>query len=361
MKNKVYITIYFFFILCAVFLCSCSSDIKEIKPGIQSVSPTDNSIKQPVRETAELQDSFFNSYRNLEFPPDDYYWITCDRQSWGIKKILLISLFYQKIYGVLPEDIDTLIQSKFLLFWPRNLMTGQPVKLIKSRDLVENESDLASFKYHKNDSTTCGIDYLDLESETYHESDSKVWRIKSFEKSTDSDDTFSQVVVSDRLIVSGGTDNLNGIEDIEKMELVALCANLNRLLSSNASMYYNNYETLPRSIEDILFNECFLVRENFEALKSRISAPGVNFAWGYDYGKKAFYYFLDIDGIRYIEFRGDFGKEGSLPDIGFPLMGPPYDLTDLDMSTPFISSSNIGALEIPDAYFISITNIPLNE
>jgi hypothetical protein len=355
MNNPMYKVIYFCFMLCAVLLCSCSSDIKEIKPGTHTVSPTDNSIKQPVRETAELQDSFFNRYRKLEFPVDDYYWIICSWQRWGITTILLECLFYKKIYGVLPEDIDTLVQSEFLLFWPRNLMTGQPVKLIKSRDLVENESDLASFKYHKIDSTMCGIDYLDLESETYHESDSKVWRIRSFEKSADPNSAFS------RLAVSGGTDRLNGIEDLKTKELVALCANLDRMLSSHAAMYYSNYETLPRSIEDILFNSNFLIRENFEALKSRISEPGVNFAWGYDYSKKAFYRFLDIDGIRYIEFRGDYGKEGSLPDIGFPLTGPPYDLTDLDMSTPFISSSNIGALEIPDAYFISIANIPLNE
>ncbi|MFH1515645.1 MAG: hypothetical protein ABIG42_09325, partial [bacterium] len=151
------------------------------------------------------------------------------------------------------------------------------------------------------------------------------------------------------------------IDDENKRLLQALCDNFNRILFSNSTLYYSYVEQLPTTLEDILFNDHFIIKESFEKLKQTLQSANVDYKWGFDRVKSEIYFQFDIDGERFIESIAGYGeKEGSMNGGGYYPKRPPFNLDELDMSSPIISSENIGSIEIPEKYLISIKDIPLN-
>ena len=348
---KIYLTMIFLLILNV----SCSSDIKPIKPGpTDKISRNEDPVAQTEHRKMYSRDKFINHKKSMDYPIRDNIWIQKNIMNSQILNIKNEIILYRQVFGHFPDSVTTLVNSGFLLYWPRNPVDGTPAKIINNRDLNEDKTDFSSFTYEVLSDSQITIKRILLDGDHYKRTGEENWIKNSYYYNTSEAQTRDQYVM-------GGTRRIYEIEDENKRLLMALCSNFHRVLFGNSTLYYSYVEELPTSLEDILFNDRFIIKENFEKLKQTLQGANVDYKWGFDLAKSELYFQFDIDGKRFIQYRAEYGeKEGSINEGGLYVRIPPYTMADLDMSSPIISSENIGSIEIPEEYLISIKDIPLN-
>lgn len=340
---------------------SYSSDIKPIKPvTTDKTSRHDDPVAQSENRDMYHNDRFINHLKSMDYPIRDSILTQKSIMNTQIIKIKKEIILYKQVYGHFPDSITTLVESGFLLHWPRNPLDGKPAKLIKNRSLNTDRSDFSSFTYEVLNDYQMSMRCTSIDRDHYKQTGEEIWRVISndYDASAASEAHPRQRYVRN---VMGGTKKIHEIEQEDIRLLIALCANFNRILFSNTTLYYSYVEQLPTTLEDILFNDHFIIKENFEKLKHVLKSANVDLKWGFDRAKSEIYFIFDIDGERFIKHRGRFGeKDGSFSIGAFHPRKPPYNMVGLDMSSPIISSENIESIEIPEEYLISIKDIPLN-
>ena len=332
-----------------------SSENEERKPEL---SPTDSKIEETPKQVERIQlrrEKFFERYFRLKFPVNDEFSQLNARQNMDFITLHQVINLYAQVYGTIPDSIKTLVESDFLLYWPRDLLTGGPSKHVSARELVTNEIDFSSFRYQPLDDSQYIVKFVTLDYEKYEITKEKIWIENSM------DYYGSHIGQVYRKFITGGTKKMFEIEDFNTKLIVAKCQNFNRIICGDGLRYSNLTGKLPCSFEETLFNNTLFIREGLSDFSDTIQSPGVNYKWGYDYDKKAVYITLDIEGERYIEFTSTYvERDPRSGGTGFICGGPKYNMEELDMSTPLVSSADVSGLTISDKYLITLNDIPLN-
>lgn len=346
-------------ILFILFVFSgCSSSIKPIKPNSkQPGSITDVPII--VQTNRDLMDSdiesrFISKYKSMDFPIDDIPLINT-RLSQSVDELQYELDLYRELHGQFPESIAKLVNSGFLFYWPRNTIDGSPIQVITSRNLAKDQSDFGSIKYDYVDNSLFDLKWICVDGKAYKESGSKVW----LEKSMNYRFAENENIVRN-IHVMMGTKAVSDVEGFNNKLIYVMCGNFTKAISRQLGTYYSYIGEFPDSYDELLFNDRFVIRENFMAFAQLLESSNADFKWGFDSAKNTLYIVLDINGERLIAACVKYGDRLD-PDGKCGMDYFDCNLDELDMSSPIITSNNMGQIKIPDEYLISIDDIPLNE
>jgi len=344
------------FLLFLLSGCS-SSSIKPVKPDTeQSGSVTDVPVIQTNRDMMDsgIEDKFFQKYKSMDFQIEDVSLINT-RLSQSINELQYEFDLYRELYGEFPPSISTFVTSGFLFYWPRNTIDGTPVRVVTSRNLVKEQTDFGSFKYDYIDNSHFDLKWICLDGKAYKETGSKIWLEKTM------DYRFSEKENTVRKIhVMMGTKAVSDVKGFNNKLIYVMCGNFTKAIARQLGTYYAYIGEFPDSYADLLFNDRFIIKENFQAFAQMLESSGADFKWGFDNEKNTLYIVLDIDGERLIAACVKYGDRLD-PDGKCGMDYFDCNLDELDMSSPIITGKNLVQINIPDEYLISINDIPLSE
>jgi len=347
-----------------VFLISiagCSSSIKPIKASVPTNEPAPIApSSQTSTEKTEITSRSSQVDENLI------------DTSWDQERVIQLLNHdlrrYREANGSLPDSLNTLVNSGFLLWWPRNLFTGSPAKVIKERELEPNMEDLGLFKYNIISNPAYDfslnnvynynyhLELITINSSEYYETGNPVWKkVTKNYPGYKLEDNVTRVIG-----VPHGKKPTYEISDYNKRLLYALCGNFAFYIQYRVALYHRDNSMLPSSFSDLLNDKQYIIKENFIKFADLLKNSGATFKWGIDYSTGASYVTLEIDGETYMSGCRMFGDKAHahVPDYG-EYFG--CDVNNIDMSSPIITNENIANLIIPEQYLISISQIPLNE
>ncbi len=344
-----------------IHLSGCSSSPRAVKPDTESKgSVTEAPLIQREGQTFD--------FKKMEYPLSNYLDTVC---SWlSIVSFVHEINLYKDVNGHLPDSFSTLVKSGFLLYWPRNPMTGKPVEVVTGRDLVKDRSDFGSFKYEViNDSKFC-LRIVNLDRDSYLRTGEEAWSeyapIYEYNPATihhriDKQDEGTKIRRW-KMHLMGATKTPEEIEDYDKRLICAMAGNLVTIISVLTNRHYVYDEILPESFFDVLDNRDFIIKENFEAFAQMLKDSGASFKWGFDGNTR--YFELIIDGETYIKHCVVYGSLDKYRSTGGLTSECAFDKSmfdTLDKSSPIITSDNITDIKIPEEYLISIKDIPLGD
>jgi len=344
-----------------IFLAGCSSSPRAVKPNAE--------LKGSVTEAPLIQrEGQAFDFKKMEFPLSTDLATVC---SW----LDIVSFFheinlYKDVNGSFPDSFSTLVKNGFLLYWPRNPMTGKPVEVITGRDLIKDRSDFGSFKYEVINDSEFSLrcvyldwnNYLDTGKESWFEA-APVYEYNPaiIHRRIDKQDEGTKIKRW-KMHLMGATKTPEEIEDYDKRLLCAMAGNLETIINASTNRHYVYDEVLPESFYDVLDNRSFIIKENFEAFAQMLKDSGASFKWGFDGNTR--YFELIIDDERYIKHYVVYGSLDKYRSTGGLTSECAFDQTmfdTLDKSSPIITSDNLIDIKIPEEYLISIEDIPLGD
>ncbi|MFH1514620.1 MAG: hypothetical protein ABIG42_04085, partial [bacterium] len=213
MKKQFGITKKFFAInFLLILIVSCSSDIKPIKPGTTDTGTTDKTsrnedpVAQPEDRKMYYNERFISQLKSMDYPIRDSILTQNSIMNNQISKINQEVILYKQVYGHFPDSITTLVNSGFLLYWPRNPLDGTPAKLINNRNLNEDRSDFSSFTYEVLNDYQMTMKSLILDWDQYEQTGEENWRVIANNYDANEDNPR-------RIYVMGGTRRIYEIDD----------------------------------------------------------------------------------------------------------------------------------------------------
>ncbi len=322
-----------------------------------SSSSNEESIAPP-----EINHQISNSH-DLTFPiSDDPHILGLHNRASMVGKLRKSISDYRRATGVYPASISEYIESGFPLFWPRNVMDGLPVRVLASRDVINDLSDFGSINWGKegtyNVLISCNIDFGKNK-----DSDETNWIINK-----DGLNDFKGTRTPGITTIVGGTDPINMVTDPEARMLYAQCGELTDFIFGTTQNYYDTNKSLPNSVVDHLAfqqdlgSTPFIIKENLDKFAQELKDADVEFKIGYDYPNTASYALLKIKGETLIShcYKYDYNANVDPPiEDDSPGSHTGCRMEEIDMSSPMISNANLSTLNIPDQFIISIEDIPI--
>jgi hypothetical protein len=144
-------------LIIALFLPGCSSSSpQKIKPG----QPETTVAQEPDKTTVKPDEGFKPQPEPPLLPreilEEDYY------QMNHANTISVALMFYRDAYGKFPDKVEELLDG-WMLFWPINIYTHQPVKVLDNKPDPKNKDDLGNVFYEKVDNDKATIYYISLD------------------------------------------------------------------------------------------------------------------------------------------------------------------------------------------------------
>jgi len=325
-----------------------------------------------VAEVQKIQDNNNLAFSEMRFPTS-YDPIKINGSMYAGKVYLINSIYnFRRATGSFPSSMQSLVNSGFLLFWPRNLLDGSPVAVLASRSLKEEKNDIGFIGWSKLDDSNASLDFLRLDWKTYENQGEEQWIFdtKQFEFFTYDRSQLNDLTLRNKIsknatgacgatTVVGGVMPINMVSDPEKRFIYGMCGALSDGIIVRTRAFYRENLRFPQNTSELFspspYKEMeFLIVENFQNLSGLLKKRNADFKIGFNYDKSVHYTFLSIDDEVLITYCSQYGDSDHEPYND-------CNMNDLDMSTPMISTANIGSLEIPSEITISIKDIPLSE
>jgi hypothetical protein len=309
----------------------------------QAQQPSDLSASQPAGEIANTEPEV------LSFPISEDLRILMQAQNLAYGELTKAITSYRRTEGSNPKTLEDLANSGLLLFWPRNVQTGKPASIFTGKELPKDFSGFGFLQYSRNADGFAIMNYLDPKSGRSTDAMDDAWETQM--------SAFPAKEVNDISLVEGCDVPLHSIDDPFVRKVIARVGQMTSLIIFETTCLYRTKQILPSTFNDILNPQELFIRENFQNFVETMKSPGVEFMWGNDYAKKSSYLYLKIKGKVYMEQCYDLGtgvtQQGTrnLKTCSF---------SELDTSSPILTSGNIEQLVIPDEYFVSIKDIPVS-
>ncbi|MCD6218351.1 hypothetical protein J7L05_10925 [bacterium] len=320
-----------------VFLITgCSNNPQAIKPD--KIGNQHSSLDANIDRNSTIS-------HDLKFPISDDPVYLANVQSIGFAYLGDAITSYYKVNGYHENSLETLINNGFLLLWPRNVSTGEPVSITGKQFNDPNSELFGTISYRKlNDDTvkTTRVSYRPSESGDWHFIQGVYPGIGEME-------------IAD---IAGCSANLTSIDDPETRYILAMFGQLTDFLFSGTGNFETQHHILPAAFQDLLGPEMVVIKENFQSFVDLVQQSNVVFKWGIDKEQMSNYVYLEIDGITYIKHCIDH-SEGSSMSVMKTMLTCEYDM--LDTSSPILTEKNLSNVEIDDEYFASKNSIAIQE
>ncbi|MCD6217420.1 hypothetical protein J7L05_06130 [bacterium] len=324
---------FFVLLIMVAVLFGCSSNQK-------TDIVIDNSNKQTQERDTSISD-------NWSFPieENDKSLSAIQLSSYDIFR--KASIGYFKTYDNMPDSFNTLVSSGHILFWPRNLSTGNPVQILdNSNDVIVNEQNFGEVGYKRLSGSSAQFNYLYFGQDESDDQD--MWRNLKYVFPSESDLESS--------IFIGVNTSITKILDEDEKKLLAMFGQLTDILFTNSGNFYVDNGVLPSSFIETLGPQYFVIGENFDSFAKLVDKSNVQFKWGKD--DESNYVYLNINGNEYIKHCIYHGGGNNLSDM-VSMFSCEFDL--LDTSKPILTQENLKDLIIPEKYLISKEEIPIIE
>ncbi|MFH1515184.1 MAG: hypothetical protein ABIG42_06965, partial [bacterium] len=272
------------FIISLILLIGCSTSPKPIKPNTLQSSPIseDQTFQAGKEGTANegitnvsMQDVM--EYKSMKFPLTENPARINSQMTKGIVRLNKEIKRYHDVNGKPPDSISSLVNSGFLLWWPRNPIDGSPMKVISSRDLEDNQSDFGSFKYDILDNSYFQLSFTCIDKEANINTAKENWTTRTvqygYHKETEQQMKLG-VKIKSWMSVMGGTKPAYEVDDYNKRFLYVMCGQLVGFLAGRTNSHYTSFEVLPLSFNDALDNRFFIIKENFESFAKMLKDSG---------------------------------------------------------------------------------------
>lgn len=358
--------VFLLLILSLICLMSCSSqEPQNTKTTLQNDqqstrqsngSSTESIESEPIQEAQQISDTPPTTSQGgipipqlepLTFPITKEARKLSAAQAMGFDEIGKAIISYRRSEGKNPKTIMDFANSGYPLFWPRNVQTGKPAGIFKGKELASDFSSFGSLQYSINNENFALMKFIYLRWGRAKDGTDDTWVIQS--------KGFPAKEVNDVPMIEGCTVPIHKVEDPFTRKVLASVGQITGLIVPNEIKRYSSSETLISSFYDLLNPQQLVIRENFEKFVELMKSPDVEFKWGNDYTKQSFYLYLKVKGIVYIEQCYYLGGGTDLEAL-IKMRSCSY--SDLDTSSPILTSENIDQIVIPDEYMISIKDIP---
>lgn len=354
--------------LSLICLMSCSSqEPQNTKPtqrnDQQSTQQSDGSSSEPVesepvQDEQQISDTSTPSTTSqggiptpkleaLSFPISKEARELSASQAMGFDELCKAINSHRRSEGKNPKTIMDFVNSGYPLFWPRNVQTGKPASIFKGKDMASDFSSFGSFQYSMNDENFALVKFIYLSWGRAKDGTEDTWAIQS--------KGFPAKEVNDLPLIEGCSVPIHKVEDPFARKVLASVGQITGLIVAYEIKRYALTETLLPSFYDLLNPQQLVIRENYEKFVELMKSPDVEFKWGNDYAKESFYLYLKVKGKVYIEQCYYLGGGTELEAL---MKMKSCSFSELDTSSPILTSENIGQIVIPDEYYISIKDIP---
>lgn len=274
---------------------------------------------------------------------------------------------YRRVNGGFPESIQSYISSGFPMFWSRNVLDGTVVGYTSKEVLTLGRDDGSRFTYMQQDSDHATFSFIYPTSKIDPITGSEIWRDKKVDLVSGpyrDEEQRGYGDVADKIYsCPGSLKYLHEIPDEDLRWFVGKCEELVQYVNMRSSGYYMNNNSLPGKFS-YLIKECNLfIKDNLLKFAEEMESRDVDFRIGYDYSKVTIYATLMIDGEMYINYCHRFAPPYSESEET-PYRTGSFDgcrMSELDMSTPMISSDNFTEfiLNLPPDVLIESKDIPI--
>lgn len=320
-------------IILLVLLTGCSSE------NVQAIKADSTGNQHPPVDINSSQDRTVAS--DLVFPISDDPVALSNAESLGFSYLDDALTSYYKAKGYHEDNLGTLINNGFLIFWPRNVSTGEPVSITGEQLLEPNSELFGTVSYRKLNNDTAKTTRV-----SYRPSESGDWHFIS--------EVYPGKGEMERANITGCSVDLPSIENSDTRLLLAMFGQLTDFLFSGTGSFETRYKTLPTSFQDLLGPEMSIIRENFQSFMNLVQESDVVFKWGIDRNMMSNYIYLEIDGVIYIKHCIDFSEGNSMSAMK-TMFSCEYD--SLDTSSPILTENNLARTLITDEFFVSQNNI----
>ena len=319
--------------LLLLLLAGCSNS------SAQTIKPDSSGDQLASADTSLSQDR--TVAHELKFPISDDLSILSRAQSVGCYNLSSAVAAWYMAKGYHEDNLETLIDNGYLLFWPRNAQTGEPVS-ITDQQFTDPSFELFGIVSYKKYSK----DAAKITRVSYKPAESGNWRFISR--------TFPAIGDEKSADIIGCTVDMASIENPDTRYLLAMFGQLTNYLVNGTQNFNSENNTLPTSFQDLLGPEILVVKDNYKSFSDLASRSNVVFKWGIDDKKMSSYIYLKINGVTYIEQCTDFSEGSSMNAMKTMLT---CEYKNLDTSSPILTEKNLASIMIPDEFFVSKDSI----
>jgi len=286
--------------------------------------------------------------RTLDFPITENKSKLSGIQNTGVASLRMSLILYSEMHGQFPQSLNGLINSGFPIFYPRDVKSGNPQRIVSSKPLL-NEQSFGALKYIRTDSNNVQIKYV------VHDSGEDIWKLKTLDISnTPVLPDFLSAESGTFIRVNGGTVGVGSIEDNNKRLLYSQFGLWSTYLQDHTGRYYSYQKEFPSSFDDLFDARHLVIKENLETFQALLKSANADFKWGFDYNANVNYTWLAIDDEVLIDECIGY-TENLTPIIN------DCDPEEIDMSSPLLTTESLLELQIPDDYLISINDISIGD
>jgi hypothetical protein len=353
--------IYVMLTVIAVLFVGCSMTPDRVKPDLNHKNGSaDVTISEKNRDAAS------GNFKNIPVQSDILK--RSQEQKYTFNRLNYEIRVFRQVTGRLPDSIDELINSGFQLWWPRNLQNDQPAELVEGRYLVLDESDFGklkyevlsnpSYPYNLSDLYNCRFQLKNISLDTiaYRDEHKEIWKETIFdfpEKTRTIDENTTR-----HIDVIWGKKAVYEINNQDTRMLYAMCGNLVSFIHHQTGVLYRDFDRLPESFNDLLDNNCLIIRENFDRFANSLKDSNVDLKWGIDREQNREYIIVKTKDEIYISGCRRFGDKQNADIPGYGIYFDfDYDINNLDISSPIITSDNLKDVVIPEKYLVSVNDV----
>lgn len=333
-----------YLLLLIVFCTSCSSNSTDAQITVKSDQYQSESQLPNIVDEKKAYGEDENTVDSMA--------VVSSRLLTSVNDIKHSLAMYHNVKGHFPNSINEMIDENTILFWPGNMITNEPVKLV---DQIETPA-IATFgdlNYSFVNADDCFLEFVIFDKRAAKESGNDEWKIfkRDIPQKMSSAELAEHGSELDRIPIVSGKKHISNIENAAVRQLYILTGQLANYLNVQTSRCFKANGVLPGNFNDIGDSSAFLIKESIGKLGELLIALDADFRWGMDSTKETSYTYLKIGEEVFISHCINYSADSYSPNRYKCNIG------SLNISNPIISSQNISDFGDNFKYTISANEI----